>query len=150
MSRKMTAFLIFLFAAPIVVYLIWPSDESRIRKLFREGAAAVHARKTEDVMAKVSFNFTDEHGLSYLYLKEGLARLFTRFPDLRVDYTIRNIEVRKDGAAVEVEVRVIAGRGPEAGYIAGDAADPLKMKFHLEKDRTTWMVVRTEGLPLYH
>jgi preprotein translocase subunit SecG len=53
MSRKTIIFLILLFAAPVIIYLLFPSDKSNISKLFGQGAAAVEAKKTEDVMAKV-------------------------------------------------------------------------------------------------
>jgi hypothetical protein len=150
MSKKMIASLILLFAAPLIIYLIWPTEESRIRKLFREGAAAFEARKMEDVMAKVSFNYTDEHGLSYLYLKDGGARLLKQMDEIKIEYEIKEIGVKEDKAVVAVDVRVIAGRGKDAGYVAGDAAKPLSMKFHLEKERTKWLVVKTEGLPVWY
>ncbi|TAN39796.1 MAG: hypothetical protein EPN25_10100 [Nitrospirae bacterium] len=149
MSKKMVALLVLLFSAPLIIYLLWPSDEKRIRKLFREGATAIEQKKTDEMMSKLSFNYTDEHGLSYLYLKEGSVRFFKQVGDIKVEYSIRGIDIKDTRALVHVEVRVIAGQGQERGYIAGDAAQPVKMKFHLEKERTTWLVVRTEGLPVW-
>lgn len=148
MSKRMIALLVLIFAGPLLFYLLWPSDESRIRKLFKEGAAAIQARKVDEVMAKVSFNYTDEHGLSYLYLKDGTTRLFTQMDAIQVDYAVKSIAIKDEKATVDIEVRVIAGHGQERGYIAGDAARPLPMKFHLEKERSKWLVVRTEGLPV--
>jgi hypothetical protein len=147
MSRKTVIFLILLFAAPVIIYLLFPSDKSRIRKLFREGAAAVEAKKTEDVMAKVSFNYTDEHGLTYLYLKKVFERVFGQMDDIKVEYTIKDIEVSGDSATADLDIRLIAGRGQETGYIAGDAARPLHIKFFLDKEHMKWLVVKTEGLP---
>lgn len=148
MSKRMIALLVLIFAGPLLFYLLWPSDESRIRKLFKEGAAAIQARKVDEVMAKVSFNYSDEHGLSYLFLKEGATRLFTQIDAVQVDYAIKSIAIKDEKATVDIEVRVIAGHGQERGYIAGDAAKPVAMKFHLEKERSKWLVVRTEGLPV--
>jgi hypothetical protein len=147
MSRKTIAFLVFLFAAPVLIYLLWPSDESMIRKLFREGAKAAEEKKVDDIMSKVSFNYSDEHGLTYLYLKEGVGRIFRELDSINVEYEIKGIEVRDDNATAEVDLRVIAGRGQDAGYVAGNAASPLHVKFFLEKERTKWLVVKTEGLP---
>jgi hypothetical protein len=146
-SRKAIAFLVLLFAAPVLIYLLWPSDESRIRKMFREGAKAAEEKEIDDIMSKVSFNYTDEHGLTYLYLKEGVGRIFKELDSINVEYEIKGIEIRDDNATVEVDLRVIARRGQDAGYVAGDAARPLHMKFFLEKQRTKWLVVKTEGLP---
>lgn len=148
MSKRMIALLVLIFAGPLLFYLLWPSDESRIRKLFKEGAAAIQARKVDEVMAKVSFNYSDEHGLSYLFLKEGATRLFTQIDAVQVDYAVKSIAIKDEKATVDIEVRVIAGHGQERGYIAGDAAKPVTMKFHLEKERSKWLVVRTEGLPV--
>ncbi|MGC2063896.1 MAG: hypothetical protein WA610_13035 [Thermodesulfovibrionales bacterium] len=150
MSKRMIALLVVIFAGPLFFYLLWPSDESRIRKLFREGAAAIQAKKVDEVMAKVSFNYTDEHGMSYLFLKEGTTRLFTQMDVIQVDYAVKSIAIKDDRATFDIEVRVIAGHGQEKGYIAGDAARPLTMKFHLEKERSKWLVVKTEGLPVWY
>lgn len=151
MSRRMIALLLLIFIGPLLFYLLWPSDENRIRKLFKEGARAIHEEKIEEVMAKVSFNYTDEHGLSYLFLKEGTTRLFAQAENIRVDYSIKNMEIKPETAVVAVEVRVSAGLSGEKGqgavYVAGDAAKPVSMKFHLEKERGKWLVARTEGLP---
>ncbi len=148
MSKKTIAFLVLLFAAPVLIYLLWPSDESRIRKVFREGAKAAEGKKLDEVMSHVSFNYSDAHGLTYLFLKEGFDRIFKELDGINVDYEIRNIEIKEDSATAEVDLRVIARRGQDAGYVAGDAAKPLHMKFFLEKERTKWLVVKTEGLPL--
>jgi len=150
MSKRMIALLVLIFIAPLLYYLLWPSDEKRIRKLFKEGAAAIQAKQVDEVMAKVSFNYSDEHGLSYLYLKEGTMRLFTQVDAIQVDYAVKSIEIKDVKATVDIEVRVIAGHGQEKGYIAGDAARPLPMKFYLEKERSKWLVMKTEGLPVWY
>jgi hypothetical protein len=147
MSRKTVIFLILLLAAPVIIYLLFPSDKSRIRKLFREGAAAVETKKTEDVMAKVSFSYTDEQGLTYLYLKKVFERVFGQMDDIKVEYTIKDIEVSGDSATADLDIRVTAGRGQQTGYVAGDAARPLHIKFFLDKEHLKWLVVKTEGLP---
>ena len=148
MSRKTIIFLVILIICPVIVYLLWPSDESRIRKLFREGAKAVEQEKIDEVMAKVSFNYTDEYGLSYLFIKEGMAKLFQNMDNLKVEYEITRIEVKDKAAVADLDVRVLATHGSDTGYIAGDLAKPFHMKFSLEKERTTWLVTKTEGLPL--
>jgi hypothetical protein len=148
MSRKTIILLVILIVAPVMVYLLWPSDESRIRKLFREGAKAVEQEKIDGVMAKVSFNYTDEYGLTYLFIKEGMTRLFQNMDNIKVEYEITGIEVKDKAAVAELDVRVLATHGTDTGYIAGDLSKPFHMKFSLEKERTTWLVTKTEGLPL--
>lgn len=148
MSRKTIFFLIILILAPVIVYFLWPSDESRIRKLFREGAKAIEQEKIDEVMAKVSFNYTDEYGLTYLYVREVMTRVFQRMDGIKIEYEIVRIDIKETRATAELDIRVIASQGSDTGYAVGDAARPAHMTFTLEKERTTWLVIRTEGLPL--
>jgi len=68
--------------------------------------------------------------------------------NIRVDYKIRRIEIKGDSAVAELDVRVTARYEEETGYVAGDAESPVRMKFFLDKERTKWLVSKTEGLPL--
>jgi len=148
MSRKTIISLVILIISPVIIYLLWPSDESRIRKLFREGAKAVEQEKIDEVMAKISFNYADEYGLSYLVLKEGMTKLFQNMENIKVEYEFTRIEIKEKAAVAELDLRVLATHGSDTGYIAGDLAKPFHMKFSLDKERTTWLVIKTEGLPL--
>ncbi|MBI5640783.1 MAG: hypothetical protein HZA17_10180 [Nitrospirae bacterium] len=77
-----------------------------------------------------------------------MARLFRNMDNIKVEYEITRIEVKEKAAIAELDLRVLATRGNETGYIAGDLSKPFQMKFSLEKERTTWLVTKTEGLPL--
>ncbi|MEW6109320.1 MAG: hypothetical protein AB1632_09185 [Nitrospirota bacterium] len=149
MSKKSVIILSILIIFPIIIYLLWPSDENRIKKLFREGAKAVENENIDDVMSKVSFNYSDEYGLTYLYIKEGMGQAFQRLDDIMIEYEIKNIEIKDKTAAAELDIRVIASSGNDAGYIIGDAAKPVHAVFSLEKVRTKWLVIKTKGIPLY-
>lgn len=149
MSKKSIIFLALLIVSPIILYFLRPSDENRIRRLFREGAGALEERKVNEVLSKVSFTYTDEHGLTYLYLKEGMERMFRQINDIKIEYKIEDIRIKEKGAVVGLEVRVIGSYGQERGYIAGDSSGPLHMKFYLEKEHAKWLVARTEGLPVF-
>ena len=148
MSRRTIIFLVILIISPVIIYLLWPSDESRIKKLFREGAAAIEQEKIDEVMAKVSFNYLDEKGLTYLFIKEGMTRLFQNMDNIKIEYEIIRIGITEKTATAELDIRVLATHGNDTGYIAGDLAKPFHLKFSLEKERTTWLVTKTEGLPL--
>lgn len=147
MSKKTIIAIAILILSPLVIYLIWPSDESRIKKLFREGAKAVESKKIDDVMSKVSFNYSDEHGISYIILKQGLERVFREMSNIQIEYEITRIDIKDETALAEVDIRVIATYGKETGYFVGDAARPAHIKFFLDKERTKWYIGRTEGLP---
>jgi hypothetical protein len=149
MSKKTIIFLFLLFLLPVILYFLWPSDESRIKKLFREGARAIEQEHIDEVMEKVSFNYRDDYGLSYLYIKQGMERVFQKMNDIRIEYENLDIVVKEKTATAEVDVRVVATIGSETGYIVGDLPNPVHMKFTLEKERTKWLVTKTEGLPVW-
>lgn len=148
MSKKTLALLVLLIIAPLVVYFLWPSDESRIRKLFREGSRAIEQEKIDDVMSKVALTYTDEYGLTYLYIRQGMERVFQRLDTIQIEYGITSLSIREQTATAELDIRVIATAGSDTGYAVGDAAHPVKMQFFLEKERGSWRVAKTSGLPL--
>ena len=148
-KRKVVASVLLLMSL-IVAYLVWPTDEHRIRKLFKEGVEAAESGDLEGVMAKVSFNYRDDYGVTYLYLKEILKREFQRLSDISVEYDGLKILVREDEATAELDMRVIATAGNETGYIIGDARAPLHIRFTLEKERGKWQIIKTEGLEIVH
>ena len=108
---------------------------------------AVEKEELDTVMDAVSLTYSDESGMTYMYLKEIFKRLFQRFDGLDVKYARMRIDVDDKTAVAELDVRVIAQFGSEKGYIARNATEPVHMVFTLEKERTSWKVVKTEGLP---
>jgi len=147
MSRKTIILLLFLFILPLVIYFLWPSDEARIKKLFREGSKAIEKKDLDAVMSKVSYNYTDEYGFNYLYIKESMKRVFQQMGDLDIEYENLTITIADKAAKADMDVRVVATIGNERGYILGDLPNPVHLTFSLEKERTKWMVTKTEGMP---
>jgi hypothetical protein len=147
MSKKSLIFLFILIILPIVLYFLWPSDESRIKKLFKEGSNAIEKEELDAVMSKVSFNYSDEYGLTYLYMKELMKSVFQRMSDIKIEYENLMIKVNDKTATADMDVRIIATIGNDTGYILGDLPKPVHLKFTLEKVRTKWLVTKTEGLP---
>ena len=148
MSKKTVISLAILILFPLIIYFLWPSDESRIRKLFREGAHAIEQEKTDDVMSWVSFNYRDDQGFAYITIKEGMGRVFQQMSGIKIDYEIKNMTIKDRTATADLYIRVTASYGQDTGYVLGDAAKPAHMKFFLEKERAKWLVNRTEGLPV--
>lgn len=145
MSRKSISILVLLLVAMPAVCFLWPSDERRIKRLFTDGKRAIESENLEGVMSKVSYNYRDDYDLTYLYLKETLKNQFEELTDITVEYENLNIKVSKDTATADVDVRVIATKGNETGYIIGDARSPAHFKFSLDKERTKWLIVGSEG-----
>lgn len=152
MSRRSIAFLVLLIISPIIIYLLWPTEESRIRKLIKNGAKAVEAKKVDDVMSKISYTYTDQYAINYLVIKEVLQREFQRTNTISIEYDIRRVEVKEKGeektASAAVDVRVIITAGKEAGYVVGDAARPAHLSLSLEKGPTGWLINSVEGIKL--
>ncbi|MFZ5906880.1 MAG: hypothetical protein ACOYVJ_05660 [Nitrospirota bacterium] len=149
MGKKTVIFLFLLLIIPVILYFLWPSDESRIKRLFREGADAIEQEDLGRVMEKVSFNYRDDYGLTYLSVREGMEKIFQRMTDIRVEYENLDIVLKDKTATAEMDVRVIAAIGNDTGYIVGDLPNPVRMRFTLEKERTKWLVTGTGGLPLW-
>ncbi len=129
----------------LAVWFFWPTDESRIRKLVKEGAQAAESGDVEGIMAKISFNYRDEYGMTYLSVRETLKREFQRLSDITVEYGNLKIQVLEDTAVAELDVRVIATSGNETGYVLGDIKSPEQLKLTLDKERTKWLIVKVEG-----
>ena len=146
MSKKSVLALALLILAPLLIYFLWPTDEARIKRLFKEGAKAVEARKVDDVMSKISYSYTDRDGLSYAALKQGMEREFQVMSNIRVEYDITRMEVREKTATAGMDVRVIASYGKDTGYVMGDAARPAHLSFSLEKGPTGWLIDSSEGI----
>jgi len=147
MSRKSLILLIILFTLSLIIYLSWPSDESRIKKLFKEGSKAIEKKDLDGVMSKVSYNYQDDYGLTYLYIKENMKRIFQQLNDIKIEYENLKITISKNIATAGIDVRVVATIGNNTGYILGDLDKPVYLKFTLEKVRAKWLVIKTEGLP---
>ena len=147
MSKKTIIFLFILILAPVIIYLLWPSDEARIKKMLKEGMSAVEQEDLENVMSKVSFNYRDEYGLTYIYIKEYMKNIFRQMDEINVEYENLQIKVYENTASVAMDVRVVAQIGTDTGYVFGDYPNPEQLTLTLQKERTKWYVIKTEGLP---
>lgn len=150
MSKKTIVILFLLLLTPVILYLLWPSDESRIKKLFKEGSAAIEKEDLEAVMSKVSFNYQDEYSFNYLYIKETMKHVFQQMSDIKVEYENLKINITDKTATADMDVMVLATISGNTGYVLGDLAKPAHLKFTLEKERSKWSVIKTEGLPPFN
>jgi hypothetical protein len=149
MNKKIIGFLLLITAGIMIYIFFFPSDESRIKKLFREGSLAIEKEDIDAVMSKVAYNYRDEYGLTYLYIRESMKSVFQRLKDIKVEYENLKIVVHDKTAEADMDVRIVATIGNETGYIFGDMPDPVHLRFTLEKERTKWLVTKTDGLPFY-
>ena len=146
MSKKSVILLFLLIISPALIYFLWPSDESRIKKLIKEGAASVEKEEVDNVMLKISFNYQDDRGMIYIMIKKILTEQFKSLSGIKIEYENLKIEVKEKLATAEFDLRVIATIGSQTGYIIGDLKTPARIKLFLEKERATWLVIKTEGI----
>ncbi len=148
MSKKSIALLFVLIVSPAIIYLLWPTEEARIKKLVRQAAHAIEEEDIEEVMSKVSYNYQDEYGLSYVLIKKGLQQHFQRYASLDVDYENLKIEVAEgaEEATASMDLRVLASAGQEMGYILGGDG-PARLELGLKKGGPLrkWQVVEASG-----
>jgi hypothetical protein len=148
MGRRSIFLSLFLLCSALTVYLLLPSDESRIRRLFIEGAKAFESKDLDGVMSKVSYNYRDDYGMTYLSVKEFIKRKMGILSDIEVEYDGPEIMIEKERAEAVLSVRVVATSGNETGYILGNIKDPLRLRFTIEKERGKWFIVKTEGFEM--
>jgi hypothetical protein len=139
MGRKWLILLLVLLAAAAVYYL-WPSDETRIRRLVADGARLAAEEDLEALMEKVSYVYRDDFGLSYLMLKRVLDREFKRYENIEVEVRKLQVEVGDDAASASMELLVLASLGERRGYIIGDLSEPAAFELSLEKHAGRWQV----------
>lgn len=145
MNRKWAIAVLLVLGLIIAGYLLWPTDENRIRKLIGEGAKATEAADVDGIMAKISFNYRDDYGTTYLTVRELLKRELPRLSNISVEHENLRIRVSENTALAELDVRIVATSGSETGYILGDIRNPLSLKLTLDKERTKWLIVKAEG-----
>jgi hypothetical protein len=146
MTRARLFVLLCAVVAALTVFILWPSDESRIRNLIKKTAEAAERNDMDAVMEAVDFNYRDNYGLSYLYLRQALERQFAGLEDIQVEHEGLDIEAGEGGrATASMDVRVIATAGGMRGYYMGDMDNPLWLSIKLEKNAARkWRVVEAE------
>jgi hypothetical protein len=150
LSKKSIVLLLLIILIPLILYFVWPSDESRIKKVFKEGSHAIEKEDLDAVMSKVSFNYRDDYGLTYLYIKQSMKSVFQQMSDMKIEYEHLKIHVTDKTATADMDVRVIATIGNDTGYIVGDLAKPVHLRFMLNKERTKWLITNTEGMKVFY
>ena len=115
--------------------------------MISQGAEAIEKKDIDAVMSKVSYNYRDDYGFTYLYIKESMQSVFQRLKDIKVEQENLKITIQDKIAEADMDVRIIATIGNETGYVLGDMPKPVHLKLTLEKEKTKWLVTKTDGLP---
>ncbi len=146
MSKKTIVILVLLIVSPVVIWLLWPTDEAQIRKLIRQTAEAAETADVEGVMKGVSFNYSDSYGMSYALLKNNIERVLRPLSGIEVVYTAPDIEVFEDETAqASMELEVLATMDGNRGYFLGGPGNKLTLTIKLAKNQLgQWRVTHAE------
>ena len=137
--------IILFITAVITVIFIFPSDKKRIRKAIGAVEQAVVNEDVQALMDRVSFNYADDYGGSYLTMKKRAENLFNSYDDFDVTAEIAGIAIIEEKVTVDLKVSLIASSGSDRGYLIGDAGGHREIKVFFEKAKLNWMITRLEA-----
>lgn len=97
----------------------------------------------EKFMTYLSYNYSDNHGGSYLLVRTNLKRELPQYSDILVEMKPTGLLVTDHRAQVELGVRVSAAHGQDMGYFVGDFDNPARLSLVMEKRPPgRWVVLR--------
>jgi len=145
-------FLLILFLSLILLFVLYPTDEKRIRKIINNAEKAIASENIDKLMEVISFNYKDDYGNGYLQIKKTMEMVFKRLNGIEIEKNIIKISVKEDSAEAELSVRVNASRhgeateGEEKGYVIGDAGKAETIKVFFENSPHKWLITKVEGV----
>ena len=130
----------------VVIYIFYPTDEKRVRKIISNSEEAIISEDIDKLMEFVSYNYKDDYGNSYLLLKKRMQSVFGRLDDLEIERNIIKISVKNSDAEAELSVRVSVSEGEDRVYIIGDAGMAQTIKVFFKKSPYKWLITEVEGM----
>jgi hypothetical protein len=150
MNRKSLVLVVLLVCLAGALIVFWPTDERRIMVLLREGIEAVESENIDAVMSRVSFNYRDDHGLTYLTLREWVKAQFHVFSEIDVQEGELSVSVSDDRATAVLPARVLATEGSMRGYVVGGPKEPGRLAFVLAREHSRWLIVSCRLTDRHH
>lgn len=146
MKRRYIFFFALLLLCTIIIYVFYPTDENRIRKIINNSEKAIISEDVDKLMGFISYNYMDDYGNGYLKLKKTFLTVFKRLNDIDIERNIIKISVKDKLAEAELLIRVLASEGEERGYIIGNAVNAKTIKVFFEKSPYKWLITKVEGV----
>lgn len=134
-----------LIVGMIIVISLLPSEKKRVRKILMKSRDAVIAEDIDALMDNVSFNYSDDHGGSYLQVKNIAEKAFSVYDDFDLLIDIMSMSVDEDRAKAGIKVSMIASDGDTRGYLLGNAGGPQDVQVYFEKGPYEWKIERIES-----
>jgi hypothetical protein len=146
MKKLRIIFLIVMVVSPVLIWLLWPSNEAQIRKLISQTSHAAEAGDVDGVMKAVDLTYSDSYGLNFLLLKSYLEREFKRLKNIDISYSRLKIDVFKDDMAqASMSIKVLAGEDERRGYYLGGPDNDAVLTITLGKNQIgQWRVTHAK------
>lgn len=145
-KRNRYLFLLIFVIVVAVVFVLYPTDEKRIKRVIAGSEEALLKEDIDGLFEHISYNYRDDRGNSYLVLKKRMETVFKRLDDIEIERNILTITVQDKTAVAELNVRVVALEGASREYIIGDAVTWQRIKVNFEKSPYKWKIVKVSGL----
>lgn len=146
MERRNYIYFAVVVISIVLVYILYPTDKKRIKKVIENGRQAVLAEDIDLMMDVISFNYRDSYGGTYLLLKKRAESAFHRYNDFEVTADAMRVSVDGNQAEASVKMSVIASVGSNRGYLIGDAEGARDVRIILDKSRYAWKVIQVEDI----
>lgn len=144
--KKTYLYLLLFFIVAAVVFVFYPTDEKRIKRVIAGSEEAILKKDIDGLFEYISYNYSDEHGGNYLILKKRMQIVFQRLNDIEIEKNLLKIEVQDKNAEADLNVKVIASEGASREYIIGDAVTWQGIKVYFEKSPYNWKIIKVAGL----
>jgi len=144
--RNRYLFILLIFIVAAVVFIFYPTDEKRIKRVIAGSEEALLQEDIDGLFEYISYNYRDDYGSSYLILKKRMQIVFKRLDDIEIEKNLLRITVQEKIAEAELNVKVIASEGASREYIIGDAVTWQGIKVYFEKSPYKWEIVKVSGL----
>ncbi|MEW6715339.1 MAG: hypothetical protein AB1306_09660 [Nitrospirota bacterium] len=144
--KKTYLYLLLFLIVAAAVFVLYPTDEKRIRRVISGSEEALSKEDIEKLLEYISFNYRDDYGNSYLILKKRMEIVFKRLDDIEFEKNLLKITVQDKTAVADLNVKVIATEGATREYIIGDSVTWQGIKVYFEKSPYKWKIVKVAGL----
>jgi len=145
-KRNRYLFLLLFFIIAAVLFIFYPTDEKRIKRVIAGSEEALLKKDVDGLFEYISYNYRDDYGSTYLILKKRMQIEFKRLNDIEIEKNLLRITVQEQSAEAELNVRVIASEGASREYIIGDAVNWQRIKVYFEKSHYKWQIIKVAGL----
>jgi hypothetical protein len=147
---KKIVWIVIVVTIVVAGFMLYPrgSDEEQIRNIIKAGAQAIEKKQLGDTLKHVSRKYKDSRGLSYLAIRTIMIRLFARYSEIDISYSINKLEITDDKATADLSLTVVTVKDGRPAYLLGEAGKPGALTLLLKKSALDWEVIEVKNLEL--